>query len=50
MEADGTAVFHRTPEDVDIEKLMDPATVPMAFAMGKRQARADAPELRAFLA
>ncbi|WP_421119714.1 patatin-like phospholipase family protein [Aquihabitans daechungensis] len=50
LEAGGTAVFHRTPEAVDLEKLMDPASVPVAFAMGKRQARADAPELRTFLA
>jgi len=50
LEAGGTAVFHRTPEEVDLEKLMDPASVPVAFAMGKRQARADAPELRTFLA
>ncbi len=49
LEAGGTAVFHRTPEAVDLEKLMDPASVPVAFAMGKRQARADAPELRTFL-
>lgn len=49
LEAGGTAVFHRTPDDVDLEKLMDPAGVPVAFAMGKRQARADATELRSFL-
>jgi NTE family protein len=49
LEAGGTAVFHRTPEDVDMDKLMDPAGVPVAFAMGKRQARADAAELRTFL-
>ena len=50
LEATGTKVFHRTPEDVDLEKLMDPASVPVAFAMGKRQARSDAAELRTFLA
>jgi len=50
LAASGTAVFHRTPEDADAEKLMDPASVPVAFAMGKRQADADADELRSFLA
>jgi NTE family protein len=50
LEAGGTSVFHRTPEDVDIEKLMDPGSVPIAFAMGKRQAQGDAAELRTFLA
>lgn len=49
LEATGTRVFHRTPEDVDPDKLMDPAGVPVAFAMGKRQARTDGPELRRFL-
>lgn len=50
LEAMGTRVFHRTPEDADAEKLMDPASVPVAFAMGKRQASSDVAELRAFLA
>lgn len=50
LEATGTKVFHRTPEDADAEKLMDPASVPVAFAMGKRQAKGDVAELRAFLA
>jgi len=49
LEASGSEVFHRTPEDVDAEKLMDPASVPLAFAMGKRQATADADALRTFL-
>jgi NTE family protein len=50
LAASGTEVFHRTPEDVDAEKLMDPGSVPVAFAMGQRQARADAGDLRSFLA
>jgi len=37
------------PEAVDLMKLMDPEAVPEAVAMGERQARADAEELRAFL-
>jgi NTE family protein len=49
LEATGTRVFHRTPEDVDPEKLMDPASVAKAFAMGKRQAKDDVTELRTFL-
>lgn len=50
LAATGTEVFHRTPESADAEALMDPAAVPVAFAMGTRQAAADAEELRAFLA
>lgn len=49
LRATGTRVFHRTPEDVDPEKLMDPASVATAFAMGKRQAADDVAELRSFL-
>lgn len=49
LEATGTKVFHRTPEEVDPMKLMDPASVSVAFAMGKRQALADVDELRDFL-
>ena len=49
LEATGTRVFHRTPESVDPLKLMDPASVASAFAMGKRQARDDVDELRDFL-
>lgn len=45
----GTDVFFRKPESFDIMKLMDPAAVPEALAMGKRQARADADDLRSFL-
>ncbi|MCU1371419.1 MAG: putative esterase of the alpha-beta hydrolase superfamily [Ilumatobacteraceae bacterium] len=48
--ASGTEVFHRTPAEVDPEKLMDPAMVPVAFAMGRTQATADADDLRTFLA
>lgn len=50
LAATGTEVFHRTPEEADAEALMDPAAVPVAFAMGTRQADADADALRDFLA
>jgi NTE family protein len=50
LRASGTEVFHRMPETMDLLTLMDPAAVPDAIAMGERQARADADELRAFLA
>ncbi len=46
----GTDVYFRKPESFDLLKLMDPAAVPDALAMGKRQAQADADDLRAFLA
>ena len=46
----GTKVFFRTPESMDLERLMDPAAVPDAIAMARRQADADAAELRTFLA
>lgn len=50
LEATGTRVFHRTPEEADATKLMDPVSVAAAFAMGKRQAQGDVDELRGFLA
>jgi NTE family protein len=50
LEATGSGVFFRTPETMDIETLMDPAAVPEAIAMARRQAAADADDLRAFLA
>ncbi len=50
LEASGTKVFSRMPESVDLERLMDPTAVPDAIAMAQRQARADADELRTFLA
>lgn len=50
LESSGTKVFCRMPESVDLERLMDPTTVPAAIAMAQRQARADADELRLFLA
>ncbi len=50
LEASGTKLFLRVPEAVDIETLMDPTAVPAAIALGRRQAAADADELRAFLA
>ena len=49
LESMGTRTFHRMPEEVDMERLMDPTMVPVAFAMGKRQARDDMAELRTFL-
>jgi NTE family protein len=50
LRASGTDLFLRTPEAMEVEKLMDPAAVPEAIEMGARQARADAEELRSFLA
>lgn len=50
LEASGSKVFFRIPETVEIEKLMDPAAVPEALAMGRRQATVDAEDLRTFLA
>ena len=50
LRASGSEVVHRHPESVDVATLMDPAAVPDAIAMGRRQAAADAEELRAFLA
>jgi NTE family protein len=50
LRASGSQVFLRTPEAVDILKLMDPTAVPEAIEMGRRQATADADALQAFLA
>ena len=50
LEASGTKVFRRVPDQVDPETLMDPGAVPDAIEMGRRQAAADADDLRAFLA
>jgi hypothetical protein len=50
LEATGTNVFLRSPESMDINKLMDPKSVPEAIAMAKRQAAADASALRDFIA
>jgi NTE family protein len=47
--ATGTEVLLRTPEKMDLDTLMDPAAVPDAIAMGRRQAAADAADLRSFL-
>lgn len=46
----GSELFVRTPDAVDVAQLMDPAAVPDAIAMGRRQAGADADALRSFLA
>ncbi len=50
LEATGTKVFLRSPESMDINKLMDPKSVPEAIEMAKRQAAADADALRSFIA
>lgn len=50
LRASGSEVFQRHPDAVVVGRLMDPAAVPDAIAMGRRQAAADAEELRAFLA
>ncbi len=41
LEASGTSVMIRVPEQVDIVELMTPSSVPKALAMGERQASAD---------
>jgi NTE family protein len=50
LRGSGSEVFFRTPEVMDPLALMDPQAVPDAVEMGRRQAVADADELRAFLA
>lgn len=50
LRASGSDVFFRMPETMDLMTLMDPAAVPQAMEMGRRQAAADAEDLRAFLA
>ena len=50
LRASGSQVMLRVPESVDVAMLMDPAAVPVAIEMGRRQASADADELRAFVA
>jgi NTE family protein len=50
LRASGSEVVHRHPESVDVGTLMDPAAVSGAMGMGRRQAAADADEIRAFLA
>lgn len=50
LEASGTKVFLRSPESMDLTKLMDPKSVPDAIAMAKRQAAADAGALKQFIA
>jgi NTE family protein len=48
LAATGTDVEVRLPESVDLEEIMDPAALPRALAMGRRQASADAPRLASF--
>jgi NTE family protein len=50
LRSSGSGVFFRTPEVMDPLALMDPRAVPDAVEMGRRQAAADADELREFLA
>ena len=50
LEASGSDVLVRTPHAVDFETLMDPAAVPDAIEMARRQAASDVAELRSFLA
>jgi NTE family protein len=50
LEASGTRVFRQVPTSVDPMALMDPAAMPDAIDAGRRQAVADADDLRSFLA
>lgn len=50
LRASGSQVMLRVPESVDVAMLMDPSAVPVAIEMGRRQAIADADEMRAFVA
>lgn len=49
LQASGSEVLVRMPHEVDFEMLMDPAAVPDAIDMARRQAAADVDELRSFL-
>ena len=50
LRASGSELFLRSPETMDVARLMDPKAVPEAIAMARRQAAADADALREFLA
>lgn len=50
LKESGSQLLVRSPETVDITKLMDPHAVPEAIAMGRRQAAADAVAVREFIA
>lgn len=50
LEAAGSRVFLRSPESMDLTRLMDPKSVPEAIAMAKRQAATDAGALKDFIA
>jgi NTE family protein len=50
LAATGTQVEVRLPESVDLDEIMEPAALPKAVQMGRRQAAADAPGLRGFWA
>lgn len=49
LERTGSSVFARSPESVDLTRLMDPHSVPEAISMARRQAAADAEPLRSFI-
>lgn len=48
LRGSGTEVFVRMPESMELSQLMDPAAVPDAISMARRQAEADASELQRF--
>ena len=48
LAANGTPALLRGPEPTDVSKLMSPAAVPEAIAMGRRQAAEQIGELLAF--
>jgi NTE family protein len=50
LRASGSELFLRSPESMEIARLMDPKAVPEAIVMARRQAAADADALREFIA
>lgn len=50
LRSTGSQVLVRSPESVDITRLMDPHSVTDAIALARRQAAADADALRSFVA
>ena len=49
LRATGTEVVFRVPDVVDLDTLMDPAAVPQAIDMARRQAAEDVQELGSFV-
>lgn len=49
LRSTGSALFYRTPHEVDFDTLMDPKAIPDAVAMARDQASSDAAELSEFL-